>query len=107
MSIEDQQPELNFNTGTENFQTTSQKAPASRIKAGKAVSQKNFKMDSSRAMSKMTKTTAASVNQTRNGQFGTQSATGDISRNKSFKQRGLVGKSGAASAVGYLVKPHS
>jgi hypothetical protein len=39
------------------------------------------------AISKMTKTTAASINQTRNGHFDTQSASrgADINRSSKFK----------------------
>ena len=40
-----------------------QKVPARKVKKGKAISQKGFD-DTGRPLSKMTKTTAASINQT-------------------------------------------
>lgn len=82
-----------------------QYAQKTNQRGAKAGSVKNFGMDSTRGMSKMTRTTAASVNQTRNG--ASQSHTGDMfSQSRQTKQPSLA-RPGARSAVGQIVKPHS
>lgn len=84
---------------------SSQKLDAASIRVGKAGSQKNLTKDSGRALSKMTRTTAASFNQSRKGV--TQSQLNNNSNNKLGQSSKSIGRRTAGSAVGKFTKPNA
>lgn len=75
-----------------------------RVSALKAGSQKNLSKNSGRPISKMSRTTAASINQSKKG---TQSQLHNTFTNKLGISSKSIGRKTAGSVAGKLTKPNS